>query len=515
MSEFNLNETIKQTEDLRRKAERQMFNGKKDEAASILSEAQAAFAGAKTAEPDNPQVKGMEAKLNKLQKDLERRMGKPMGAEPPKAAPAAPSTPTAPRPATPAAPTAPAAQAGAAKPAGKADLPYHARQPLQNAQNQLRSMESNFERLEQADPDMTKSLLSRIENNITQGKKMLESAAAEAAKAGVNEHPDLEALTAAFADAEKRLENAVTKNAERAAQAAAASEIVDADCNALKDEAQRLLETFNKCGLITYNDLPPLEEQIRLIEAFEQNELSGLEEKLRAFENKYGPTRDEIDKNAGEAGYSGYDRPGSGWSALTEGIARVAQTRTQMAENIIDRVEDRIAHLNQLHDFFHLENHDSIREWFKMAERYSHDHPKVEQTRQTIESRLKEDLDAFYARVDARTWPGNSTGDTADAALKYFNESSDWAHHSQPRHPLGVSIHGDWSVQERDLLQQPVMYGIPVFVAVQLDHEREERLVRVYDVTMRTAQGAGIKPEPPFFSITVGNSFYIRPDKIT
>lgn len=512
MSEFKLNELIKQAEDLRRKAERQMFNGKKDEAAAILSEAQAAFSAAKTAEPDNPQVKGMEAKLNKLQKDLERRMGKPMGSEPPKAAPAAPPKPTAPRSAT---PTAPAAQTGTAKPTAKADLPYHARQPLQKAQNQLRSMESNFKSLEQADMDMAKSLLSRIESNITQGKQMLESAAAEAAKAGVNEHPDLEALTAAFADAEKRLENAGTKNAEQAAQAAAASEIVDADCNALKDEAQRLMETFNKCGLITYNDLPPLEEQIQLIESFEQNELNGLKERLQAFENKYGSTRDEIDKNAGEAGYTGYDRPGYGWSSLTEGIARVAETRKQMAENIIDRVEDRLAHLNHLHDFSHCENHDSIREWFKMAERYSHDHPKVEQTRQTIESRLKEDLDAFYARVDARTWPGNSTGDTAEAALKYFKESSDWAHHSQPRHPLGVSIHGDWSVQERDLLQQPVMYGIPAFVAVQLDHEREEKLVRVFDVTMRTAQGAGIKPEPPFFSITVGNSFYIRPDKIT
>lgn len=517
MSEVNLSEAIKKAEDLRRQSERQMFNGKKEEAAAILMEALELFDGAKGSEPGNPQVKGMEAKLNKLKQDLEKRIGRPIGAEPAPAPTAAepqkPAAAAAPKPEAPR-PAAPAPQTGAPKTAPKNDLPYHARQPLQGAQNQLRSLEGNFKSLEQAGTDMIQSLLSRIENNISQGQKMLESAMEEAAKAGVTNHPDLSVLTDAFSDAEKRLENARSKSAEQAAQAAASAEIVNADCDALKNEAQRLMDTFNKCGMIYYNDLPPLNEQIQLIEAFEQQELAGLKERIRTFETKYGSTRDEIDKSAENAGYSGNDRAGAAWSNLTEGIARVEGIRAQMAEDIIDRVESRMENLKDLHDFSRRENHESTREWLKMAERYSADHPRVKQTSQSLEPRLKKDLDAFYAKVDARTWPGNSSGEIADAAMKFFTESSDWGKNPKPRHPLGVAVHGDWSVQERDLLQQPVMYGVPVFVAVQLDHEREENLVRVYDVTMRTTERAGVKPEPPFVSLTVGNSFYIRPDKI-
>jgi hypothetical protein len=401
MSEFNLNETIKQAEAFRRQSERQMFNGKKDEAVTILLEAQAAFAGAKAAEPENPQVKGMESKLNKLQKDLERRIGRPIGAESepaPSPAPAAASPPkvsTAAGPKQAAPPPAAPAQQAPAKPAASAQLPYHARQPMQKAQSQLRSMEGNFKSLETAHPDMVQSLLSRIENNIKQAKTMLQSAMEEAAKAGVNEHPDLTAVSTAIADAEKRWQEAAAKNAEQAAQAAAGAEVVNTDCDALKNESERLRETFDKCGLLHYNDLAPLNEQIQLIEAFEQNELDGLKEKLQAFENKYGSSRDEIDKNANAAGYSGNDRASMGWSILSEGIARIADTRTQMAEDIIKRVESMVNNLKNLHDFSRRENHGTTREWLEIAERYSSDHPNVQQMRQSIESRLQEDLDAF------------------------------------------------------------------------------------------------------------------------
>jgi hypothetical protein len=519
MSEVNVSESIKKAENLRRQSERQMFGGKKEEAAAVLLEALEVFDGAKTAEPENPQVKGMEAKLNKFKQDLERRLGRPIGTEPaPSSTPAAaeaakPAATASPKPGTPR-PAAPAPRTGIPTSPQKTDLPYNARRPMQNAQNQLRSMESNFERLEQAGIDMVQSLLSRIENNIAQGRTMIEEALDEAAKAGVTSHPDLSALTDAFSDAEKHLESARSKSAEQAAQAAASAEIVNADCGALKSEAQRLMDTFNKCGVIYYNDLAPLNEQIQVIEAFEQNELAALKEKLQTFENKYGSTRDEIDKNAENAGYSGNDRAGAAWSELTEGIAKIEGIRARMAEDIIGRVETQMANLKNLHDFSRRENHDRTREWLKMAERYSADHPGVKQMSQSLEPGLKEDLDTFFAKVDARTWPGNSSGEVAEAAIKFFIESSDWGKNPKPRHPLGIAIHGDWSVQERDLLQQPIMYGIPVFVAVQLDHEREENLVRVYDVTMRTAERAGIKPEPPFVSLTVGNSYYIRPDKI-
>ena len=99
--------------------------------------------------------------------------------------------------------------------------------------------------------------------------------------------------------------------------------------------------------------------------------------------------------------------------------------------------------------------------------------------------------------------------------MKFFKESPDWERRpTEPRRILGVAIKGEWTVQERNLLGQPVMYGVPAWVAVQVDGEKKDNLARVYNVTLRTAESANAKPEPPFVEITVGDSWYIRPNAI-
>ena len=289
---------------------------------------------------------------------------------------------------------------------------------------------------------------------------------------------------------------------------------MNSDCDALKSEYERLRSVLDKCGIIYYNDLEPLKEQISIIEEFERTELPGLKEKLATFESKYGAARDEINKNADEAGYSGGTRAADGWSMLTEKIQAIPGTRVKMADDIIDRMKGQLNHLKNISDFHRLEQHIVIREWLAMAARYNSDSPNVKEMGHSLESILKEDIEQFNTVIDRRTWPGNSTGVIAEAALAYFERGSEWFKPPHPGKVLGVAIHGDWSVQEQDILGNPIMYGIPVFVAVLMDEEKETGLVRVYDLTLRTEQKKDAKSEPPFSSDTVGNSFYIRVGKI-
>jgi hypothetical protein len=79
---------------------------------------------------------------------------------------------------------------------------------------------------------------------------------------------------------------------------------------------------------------------------------------------------------------------------------------------------------------------------------------------------------------------------------------------------LAVSVTGPWSVQKQNLLGNPIMYGLPIKLAVRVDSDAELNVVRVYDLTMRTVEKAGVEMEPPFDHITVGNSYFIRPDKV-
>jgi hypothetical protein len=55
------------------------------------------------------------------------------------------------------------------------------------------------------------------------------------------------------------------------------------------------------------------------------------------------------------------------------------------------------------------------------------------------------------------------------------------------------------------------MYGLPILLAVHVDSDKELDVARVYVLTIRTAEMRGVKMEPPFDHITVGDSYYIRP----
>ena len=127
----------------------------------------------------------------------------------------------------------------------------------------------------------------------------------------------------------------------------------------------------------------------------------------------------------------------------------------------------------------------------------------------------------FHTKVDARTWPGHASNapsnadELAKASLDWFKNSPDWGKRSSKiRHPLAVTVTGPWSVQQKNLLGEPIMYGLPIKLAVRVDEDSELNVVRVYDLTMRTMEARGVKMEPPFDHITVGNSYFIRPNKV-
>ncbi|MCX6998906.1 MAG: hypothetical protein NT106_01185, partial [Candidatus Sumerlaeota bacterium] len=216
-----------------------------------------------------------------------------------------------------------------------------------------------------------------------------------------------------------------------------------------------------------------------------------------------------------ELGYAGSRQPGYIYQGLKEGIGNIAKMRTVMAEDLVTKINERITDLPSKHDFYRIQMHHEIKEWLTMAEKFDSQNTRVKEARASIEAQLAEDIKKFHKKIDDRKWQGNSSGREAKAALKYFEESPDWGKRAtEPRHPLGVAITNEWSVQETDITNRPVMYGLPALIAVQVDSEKTDNLARVFNVTMRTQKSADAKKEPPFESITVGDSYYICADKI-
>ncbi|MBN2134491.1 MAG: hypothetical protein JW737_02050 [Acidobacteria bacterium] len=502
-----------------RQCERLMFSGKYDELIAGIKDIQGILDTVKQTEPANPQIKTIEMKIEKIVKDVERRTGKNLGGGTgtTNATGSAPKLPDKPE-VKPVSPSAPSSSASSAPKEIK--LPYNARKPFQDAERKANSMHNDIEMFKSADRDDIRELyLKRLGQGITESRENLKQAREIAANEGLTDYPGFTEVEEKINSAEKEYLKLKEQYSQAGAAAAEAAGEVQTDCDAIREEYNRLQDTFNKVGNTYFNDLEPVKKILGIIEHFEQNEAPGVRAKIDAFAAKYGQTEEEIVRKTDSLGYTNnYGYNGAyGWKSLKEGLEKVAQARQALAGELLNKLNAQVANWPSMHDFARRENHNTTREFMEMAKKLAPDNTNVTNASAELEQKIADDLKALFQKIDQKEWPGNSSGKEAKEAMKWFEESEDWGKRpagKETRTPLGVAIHGEWSVQARDITGTPTMYGLPVFIAVQVDTEKSENLTRVYDVTMRNLESGNAKPEPPFHSITVGNSWYIRPNKI-
>jgi hypothetical protein len=505
-----------------RQAERDMFGGKTDKAIAALPNIRSSLDQLREIDPNNTSLNTYESKYAKLVRDLERRTGEDLGGGTVTAAGTSTETDLPDKPVGEAMPEDAATPTESAGTAAK--VPYSARKPLSNATRLLDSLERNLTNL--ADPEYggdKDQLVGNIEAKLTDIESALDQAKALAAEKGVTTHPDFDDVEARLSDAKSQVAQAKGDYSEAKAAAAATSEEVTADVNALKAEYDQVSSIFDAATgyVIYYNDLEPVENLIVQIEEFEQSKLPGLQPKMDAFAAKYGIARDEIDSKADAMGYSGQFRASLPYTELMEGIENVKKTRAAMAEDLVDKGTGRLSGMESLHDFAVADRLNNIKAWLEMSARYDPANPKVTNALANIDGQIDEAMKALNARIDARTWPDHASNapknanELAEAALDWFKNSPDWGKRSEDaRRPLDVVVTGPWSVQKKNLLGEPIMYGLPILLAVEVPSDRELNVARVYVLTMRTAEMRGVKMEPPFDHITVGDSYYIRPSEV-
>jgi len=400
-------------------------------------------------------------------------------------------------------------------------VPYAARKPLSTATRLLDSLERNLDNL--ADPDYggnKDQLVENAEAKLLEIRSKLDEAKSLAAQKGVASHPSFDQVETRLTAAEKKVAEAKGDYKKAKSEAAALSKEVDADVEALKSEYDRVSSVFERATgtVMHYSDLEPVEELIVKIKNFEQNELPNVRKKMEAFAEKYGSTRKKIDQKAEMMGYSGQYRASFPYTELAEGIENIKKTRVVMAEDLLKKAKERRGNIENVHDFCVVEQFEEVKAWMKMAGRYDPENPKVKEALAGIDQQIAQGMKDFHARIDKRTWPGPASNAPKDAdklakvALAWFKASPDWGKRDKdPRQPLAVSVTGPWSIQKKNILGEPIMYGLPILLAVQVESDKELDVTRVYMLTMRTAEMRGVKMEPPFDHITVGNSYFIRP----
>lgn len=535
-----LNEVSKQL----RQAEKDMFAGKTENAIAALDPIKEHLSKVKADEPNNPGLKSMEKKYEKLVKDLERRTGKDLGGGTLTAAGASTETALPSRPEVKAMPEkeapdplavtndteAPPEPAGHPETAraptseGAAGLPHAARRPLDKARADIGRIDGYIYRLE--DPTWNRDqAVGNMDQALRSARKNLDEAKALAAEKGLPSHPDLDQAEADLAEAEEKADQAKQAYEESKTAAAAQAEEVNADVQALLDEYNRVQPVFAKAPgvVIYYNDLKPVKALLADIEDFEGKDLENIRAKMDAFARKYGTTKDEIDKKADAMGYSGQNRASFPYRELAAGIENIQKTREAMAADLIRKAtEMRDQTATGVHGFYRLEQYSRLKEWGREASKFDPDNPQVKDYNVGIEGWIEEDMKAFNAQIDKVAWPGHAPDapdevkNLASVAMKFLQQEEDKrAAQGKPSSKiLAVAVKGPWRVFKTNILGEPIQYNLPILSAVQNEEEKGMNLARVYDSTLLTQEGRGVKMAPPFIGATVGNSYYMRPAAI-
>jgi hypothetical protein len=160
------------------------------------------------------------------------------------------------------------------KPSADAKLPYNARRPIENAKRDLQMVDSSIKKL--SNPKMNADqLIKNMNKYLENAQKNLQTGKAEAAKKGVNSHPDFDALEAGIQEAEQKIARAEKGVAESKEKAAAAAGEVNTDVESLKVSYDRVQPVFEKAtgSTIYYNDLAAAKALLEQIEQFEKTDL--------------------------------------------------------------------------------------------------------------------------------------------------------------------------------------------------------------------------------------------------
>jgi len=511
-----------------RDAEKLMFAGKAEDARDMLLQGLATLEKLKEVAPGDGKIKGLENKARQIQKQLERKLGSPLEApsvESPQSpeAPKSPEAPGKPEAAT-AAPTVTAAPAppSSGGPQTPQKLSYHLREKLKEAVKLERGAASSLKWVDtyKADGESASRWLPKIEaaeSQLASLGDLLGECAADAAQEGAPDHPDIlalqesrEKLLLRCTELRQEQQEALTQEEGAAGEVMERGQTVIAFYETLEERYKDLLWG----AALDYGNLenPPYEEALRRLENFRSQEIPAIQEILATLNPLYGTTPSEIEEEMRRAGYSGSQAPWYSYSLLEEAPGKAEETRIATAKDLAAKVEHRMGYLSGMHDFARLDTHEVIREYARLARAFAPEDEAIEAMAQGLEERLQKDKQLWMEAIGARKWPGSLAGKDAEekAGMAFFENDPGWGKREDGnRIPRKVAIRGEWSVQAKDILGKPTMYGIPALVAVEVPAERGDLLLRVYNVTLRTAERGGIQPEPPFVDITVGDSWYI------
>lgn len=253
-------------------------------------------------------------------------------------------------------------------------------------------------------------------------------------------------------------------------------------------------------------------------------ETPAIREKLKAFAAKYGADTDAIDRKLFDLTPDNphksrldpeNQRPdGSAGRAYEDLLTRMADLQNAPAYAARIELNNAISGIDTIRSFILDTERDKrlaeVEQRIAAAARLNPDDPDIRQWQARIVGIRKETAADIEKALDGARMPPHAKGfagpgspdGLARAAVEYFGKT-------YPKEKaLTATVAGDWVVTKRNILDEPIQWGLPVYVASEQGPDKA--VVRVFRMTVLAQEGRDPKKAPPFVDHWTGDSFRMR-----
>jgi hypothetical protein len=493
-----------------RMAERDMFNGKKEESDQKLKEALTLIEQLKELDSGHSKLKSLESKYARIRRDLDRRMNK-----------ASPAPSASPKPSPPAdSGTSGASSNSYEDRRQQADMDRALKKAARDVDYALGKLETLMSSDDSmlARPAPADEKIKNAEGYISEARDYIEKIEEKYSGKLSSPSPELEAANLKIDEAEKKVDSwaKTIKDAEskNAAEKAAAAEKAKASAGAAQRDAESMIQLYEKYypkfeyingnslvyGLTAEdaeNALKQIEEVERLLPEFSSE--------LGRLASEYGTESMTIGEKLFKAGYKAGGDPSGKLARLIEATGKIKETRKSSGETVAMNAEILLsAFSNQLNDA-RIQRMNDAKGLLQVGLQLDPDSAKIQEMFSSIDDQIAEVSLKMEKDIDSKSWAGNiqnfsgpgTPGNLAKEALAYFRNDR------------------DWKVAERDIFGRVIRWRLPIHVAVTDEKLRPRNIARVYELSIVAMEGSpdSAPKKPPFDGYWVGNSWMMRLDK--
>jgi len=303
---------------------------------------------------------------------------------------------------------------------------------------------------------------------------------------------------------------------------------------AIKDW-NNLLTTYNslntqlKDTILTYKAIimgTNYDEILQLLATVEK-EIPAINKKLDAFKKKYGSTQSEIDGKIRPLTDSIKDqRPnqdaGRAYEECRSYIKNIPLSRKEKAKELIKDAESVQRTIDSFATQVTPENYDKLRAALDYALKFDPENTTAKEMRDAVDKDQKAKLGAIKDKISGAKWPdeykdfaGPGNPDKlAQAAMNYLHKDEARRNSEDPDLTFAVIVKGEWRSVKKNIMDETIQWGLPVWAACYNSKEKKEGICRVFSLTMVTREERHVKKEPPFTGAWTGNSYKMLSKKI-